>query len=147
LAVPSPELQQLETKSPVLSALRARVVEISQPQVALGEKLGESVAKAQLNSRESLDFAKGQYAGASEVVDSSGELREETEVRTVVCFFIWLYWQELRFFNSVTDLEKFFDEFLPGDVTRKNLEKICREIGLRFKSRGRPRNPTAKKTP
>ena len=142
LATPSPEIQELEKQQPALSALRARFAEISRPQLALAEKIGELSAKAPFTSLERREFAQGQYVGASEVVDSTGELTDESTVRGDVCFYLWLFWPDLLIFESITDLQKFFDEFSPCDVTRKNLEKICGEIGLRFKGRGRPKNPT-----
>jgi len=138
-ANPTPSIQKLEEKAPVLTDMRARLAEISEKNVALGQLAEAHMTKTSLSPSANLDYAKGRLVGVSEVVDDTGEVKGDDSVRATVCFFVWLYWPEVNLLKSVTDLQKFIDEFCPDEVTRKNLEKICREIGLKFRERGRPK--------
>jgi len=142
LSIPSEEIQKIEGKVPEFAAVRARLAKISETDVRLGNQVEEAAAKAPLSARERREYAQGQFAGASQVVDEKGELRDDSSGRKEICYFIWLYWDEIRFLRSMTDLMLFFSEFDGENISRKNLEKVCSEIGLKFKGRGRPRNPT-----
>lgn len=142
LSVPTPEIQKLEKEMPALGQLRSLVSKLSQPHFALAGAFESAIATADLSSRDRRKFAAGQHAGSAGVVDEEGELHEEPVIREQVCFFVWLFWPDLSCLRSVTDLQKFLEEFAVDGLTRKNLEKICREIGLHFKGRGRPKNPT-----
>lgn len=142
LSVPSPTQNKIEAKSPALGKLRQVATLLAQPQLDVAEAFEARMAEANLNARDLRQLTVGQHAGAAAVVDEAGELHAETTVRSQVCLFVWLYWKDLSALRSLSDLQKFLEEFQVEGLTRKNLEKVCAEIGLRFKGRGRPKNPT-----
>jgi hypothetical protein len=142
LSKPEPAFQKEEKKDPRLTRLRLRIADMAQPHLELASGVERSVSKAELGCREQVAFIKAQDRGAAKIADEAGEPIDNTSIRAEMCFFIWLYWQDLRFIGSIAELRRFLAEVAPATVTGKNLEKICREIGLSFKGRGRPKNPT-----
>lgn len=141
---PSANLRQLEEKQPLLAELRASMAKLAEPQVRAAEALGSKVTEEPKSAHDVVQSTEGEVAGARRIVDSDGELREDFLVRVRVCFLLWLYWPELHALESISELHAFLQDFGQDDVSRKNLEKVCAGIGLRFKGRGRPKNPTAR---
>jgi hypothetical protein len=146
LKTPSPETIALEKKSDAVALLRKRVAEIAAPDIAFAKKLGTKTKDSPATGLAKLQFAKGQLLGSAAILNEAGELKSESSTRDEICFFIWLYWPDLGALESIADLQKFFDEY-KTPVSRKNLEKVCAEIGLRFRGRGRPKKPTSANKP
>lgn len=140
LSSPSSEMSDLENRFPLVTEMRLQLQSISKPSLTAISRADRKIDSARLKPELWMAYLKGTGEGAAEVLDESGELVSDTTIRQDVCYLIWLYWPDIQRLNSVTDLEKFFRDMRQDDVTRKNLEKICREIRLKFKSRGRPKN-------
>lgn len=142
LEVPSPAVQKEENEKPVLAEFKMRIIALAKSGFAQANDFCDAFAAQETGGHGQLVFAKAQAKGAAWVMNDSGDLRDNDSFREDVCFFIWMNWRELRFFRSMSDLKHALAELMATPVSVKNLEKICREIGLRFKGRGRPKNPT-----
>lgn len=137
---PSAETIKLEEQIPVAGQMRTQLKQMTKPSVAVIRRLDRNFEKAHLKPAFRAAYMKGQGDAADGMLDETGELRDGSSIRSDICYFIWVYWPEIRLLNSVAQLEKFFADMRQDGVTKKNLEKVCREIGLKFTGRGRPKN-------
>ncbi len=140
-----PNDEALEKKFPELAAFRARFAKISDSSFKIADAIETNVPKAPLTAGELAAFNKGRAIGSEVIVDDSGELRDAGSIKEEVSYFLWLYWEQIQSLQSLADLMKFLREFYVEGLTQQNLEKICRELGLRLKARGRPKNLLLKK--
>ena len=132
------EETELEKNHPEYAAFRTKIAAVVTPEIELGDRINENVAASNLPAEGELLYGKGRYEGSQMVVDKTGQYVENSSIRQYVCWFLWLYWPELRFVKSMPDLLVFLKDFQENDLTIENLTKICRDIDLRFKGRGRP---------
>jgi hypothetical protein len=134
----STEEQNLEEKHPELTKIREKLDTISEAEMKLGSGLELQVAKENLSPIDQREYGKGRFDGSNLVVDETGGMRDDDTTRAEVCYFIWLYWPELRFLTSRAELLRFLKEFRVEGITMANLSKICREIRFHLKGPGRP---------
>lgn len=137
---PTSEMTELEKKYSAATEMRLELKRLTTPSLKVTRRTHRAFEKAPLKPAIRAAYLKGQGEAAESLLDEAGELKDDSNIRSDVCYFIWLYWPEIRRLSSVRELEKFFAEMRQDTVTKKNLEKICREIGLKFKGKGRPKN-------
>jgi hypothetical protein len=69
---------------------------------------------------------------------------DRSDLASEIYFALVSWWRFVVRFKSLTELHEWLTKILGeqkvGD--RKRVEKICERIGLKFRKRGRPRNPT-----
>jgi hypothetical protein len=134
------EEHKLEEKFPALAASRSQIRKLSAPSFKVVERLGKRMSRAAMKPVLRSAYIKGQREGSLQILDDDGNLAMEGSIRAEVCYMIWLYWPQIQFLDSLKDLAVFFREMRQDDVTKKNLEKVSREIGLKLKGKGRPKN-------
>jgi len=142
LASPTEDLTELEKIGPALTEMRQTVLKLCGPNFRKIEKAARKIDRALLKPELRLALVNGEQAGAGVILKKDGSYNDDTTVGRATCFFLWLYWPQIKMLQSTRDLELFLQEMRQDDLTRKNLEKICREIGLKFRARGRPKKPT-----
>jgi len=145
LAHPDENLEALEKKIPELAGFRERIAILTEPSFKMTDAIEAGVPKLPIGAQEVAEFNKGRAVGAAAIVDDDGELRDIGTIKQEVSFYVWLYWEQIEKLRSLADLMKFLREFQVEGLTQQNLEKICRELGLRLKARGRPKNILPKK--
>lgn len=136
LNCPDGENAELEKTFPELAQYRAELSALLQPDFELSSKIETAIPSAAIPPTVLNQYRAGQASGAELV---SLEQPFQT-IRSEVCYFLWLYWEQVHSLKSLSALMDFLTEFEVGGLTQKNLEKICRQIGLRLKNRGRPKN-------
>ncbi|MFT3829723.1 MAG: hypothetical protein QM691_08465 [Opitutaceae bacterium] len=69
---------------------------------------------------------------------------EEIEggINRTILFYLWILWVEVGTATSVAELRRWFADMQFVSCDQKNLEKVCRMVGLRLNPRGRKRIPT-----
>lgn len=130
---------ELEKKHPEYALFRSKVASVITPEIEFSTQIEEKVSGAKLTPEGELLFGKGRYEGSQVVVDESGQYQDDASLRQTVCWFLWLYWPEVKHFKSMPELLAFLvEDFQMKTLTLANLTNICGEIELRFKGRGRP---------
>lgn len=140
LTAPLPEEQELEKRFPVMTDARLRIRGLTAGAFRTTKKLARTLDRLSLRPEWRRAFYRGLDEGAGEIVGPDDTLNIESKIRTDICYFIWIYWPQVRLLGSARELHDFLRSFRQDDVSEKNLERVCREIGYRAKGRGRPKN-------
>ena len=146
LTHPEGTASELAARLPQFQGFLSELHRLLQPDAAMLAKVGESIRSNLKKASDRRSYRVGQGIGAS-IVDEHGELVDDSSSRQDICFLLWLYAPDLGALASIRELHQFISTVSPDQITTKNLEKICREIGLKFRRRGRPgKKPTSKAT-
>jgi hypothetical protein len=140
LATPPPDVAELEKRFGKLTELRGQLGNMTSPLVRKIAQAEKRVDRVAMKPELQLAYLSGKSEGASSLLNEDGTMNDESAIRSEVCFFLWLYWSEIQRLSTANQLMTFFQQMRQEGVTKKNLEKVCREIGLSFKRRGRPKN-------
>ena len=139
LTSPTRDLRDIEKIGPSFQISRDTLLRLTAPKFRAVEKRERKLDALALRPELQRALLEGKCAGASALLKSDGSLNDQSTIRETICFFVWLYWPQIKILGSLRELEQFFQDMRQDDVSRKNLEAVCREVGLRFRKRGRPR--------
>ena len=139
LVQPPKDVADLETRFPEMVEMRNMIGALCSSAFRTIERADRKLKKASFNPSLQLAYIEGERVGAGSILRPDGTLNDDTSIRGDVCYFLWLYWPQNELLSSISDLEKFFAEMRQDSLSRKHLEKICRDVGLKFKNRGRPK--------
>lgn len=140
LTEPLAEERKLEEKFAALKDMRARVKALTTRAFKTTKNFGKKMDSISLKPEWRRAFIRGLELGADSIVSVDGELKDESTIRADACFFMWVYWPQIKLLGSTRELADFFASIRQDELSQKNLEKICREIGYSAKARGRPKN-------
>ncbi len=135
----SAEVTELESRYPDLIDFRKEIAALAKPEIEHANNLDQHLARTVLPASDEVLYGKGRHEGSQVIIDGSGNLQHDQTLRAEVCWFLWVYWPEVKFIKSMPELLKFLvEDFQMRTLTLANLTNICGEIELRFKGRGRP---------
>lgn len=140
LHTPPAEIAGMEAQYVKLPKFRAALEKLSSPSIRKIANAERKVDRVPLKPELQLAYLGGKQAGAASILNKDGTMNDDIEIGPTICYFLWVYWPDIRHLSTTSQLLEFFHQMRQDDVTQKNLEKICREIGLKFKGRGRPKN-------
>lgn len=111
----------------------------------LAGNIQRAVQNQSMTAKECKSVFMGQAAGADSVLDDNGELDDKRTIKGRICLWLWLYWKEIQRLDSSSELRAFLLSLGQDDVSEKNLQKICVEVGLKFRACGRPKKIPTKR--
>lgn len=91
-----------------------------------------------LNSKQKVQFEFGYNEGLRRALDEHGQPVIEEQLTYDLCYVMWLFWPEVKDLSKVRELHTWLSELTRKQFSVKLVEKICREIGLTFRPRGKP---------
>lgn len=135
----TPETAKLGDRFPVLNNIRREVGEGIKPAVARVNAAADAAQHKMepMTAKNLADHFRGLQEGSEKAVTPEGEFREPDTATQVAYLFLWLYLPEIPQLESITQLHQFFADIGHDQISRKLLEKICAEIGLKLRKRGR----------
>lgn len=83
-------------------------------------------------------YRKGLNASSTKLFEADGEPHQHALTYQIL-LHLWFFWPEVEEFNSVPELEAWLQSDADIHCSPKLVEKICKDIGKKFRGRGRPR--------
>ena len=135
-----------EKKNPVLKKCRQKTAALAAECISEQSRMIKPMKNDALPKikgvKQMTEYQKGGYRGATTLFDEDGEMREES-LTVQICEFIWFFWPLLPLGGKEFTVRKLNVWLVEGPgihASEKQVEKVCKRIGLRGGKRGRPKN-------
>ena len=142
----SPSLVADEKQKPILKKYRQQAAALAAKSITeqirmVKPKKNDALPKIK-GVKQMTEYQRGGYKGATTLFDEDGEMREES-LTMQICQFIWFLWPLLPLGGKGFTVRKLHVWLVEGPgihASEKQVEKVCKRIGLRGGKRGRPKN-------
>ncbi len=142
----SPSLVADEKKNPILKKYRKKAADLAANLISEQVKMVKPTKSDALpkikDVKQMTAYRRGEYKGATTLFDEEGEVRQDS-LTVQICEFIWFFWPQFSIDGKGFTVKKFHSLLKAGPgihASEKQVEKVCKRIGLRSGKRGRPKN-------